>query len=440
VLAEHAHQGRDLGRAAVFYQRAAEESYWRGDLAGTLARAERASSCGAHGEALGQLLALKVEVCFWRQEFQAGVELAEEALALLPPGTLWWGKVIAAMSIMAFILGRSAQVSFVVQQLLSYQPDAGARVPYCTAVSGVILVLAALGAREQTRQFLERLREIDQLLGEDDALARGHISFAHVVFGYYIDSDLYSTYQHTRRAAAAFEAAEAARSRSFLACYEAMSLGSLGDYVEAERLERATLEDALSRNDTFVGYAARAYLMILLAERSEPDKWEEITALAAQHRTQGSQEVVIGQIQSALARVLMAQGRLSEAQKAAEEALAVYQNARAVRPRAYRTLIEILLRRGRLADAERTADEALQCLDELGGAGFCEVPLRLAIAEARAAGGDIAKAREALEQTLRLIDRCADQIPDPAMRARYLNDVPENVRARELARAVLGSP
>lgn len=65
--------------------------------------------------------------------------------------------------------------------------------------------------------------------------------------------------------------------------------------------------------------------------------------------------------------------------------------------------------------------------------------LRVAIVEARASGDDLAATKEALEETLRLIERCAARIPDPAMLSRYLDAVPENVRARELALAVLGS-
>jgi hypothetical protein len=46
-------------------------------------------------------------------------------------------------------------------------------------------------------------------------------------------------------------------------------------------------------------------------------------------------------------------------------------------------------------------------------------------------------AREALAETLRAIEARACKIPDPAWRARYLDEIPEHVRARGLGRAWL---
>jgi hypothetical protein len=62
-----------------------------------------------------------------------------------------------------------------------------------------------------------------------------------------------------------------------------------------------------------------------------------------------------------------------------------------------------------------------------------EVALRLAAAEARRATGDVELACSDLREILALVSRHADGIPDPAVRARYLENVPENVRARALA-------
>jgi hypothetical protein len=62
------------------------------------------------------------------------------------------------------------------------------------------------------------------------------------------------------------------------------------------------------------------------------------------------------------------------------------------------------------------------------------IPMRVAVAEARAAIGDMNGAREALAVALQAIDTRAGKIPDLVMRACYLNEIPEHVRARDLAR------
>jgi hypothetical protein len=43
-------------------------------------------------------------------------------------------------------------------------------------------------------------------------------------------------------------------------------------------------------------------------------------------------------------------------------------------------------------------------------------------------------AREALAEAVRAIEVRAGKIPEPEARARYLTEIPENVRVRELAR------
>jgi ATP/maltotriose-dependent transcriptional regulator MalT len=108
---------------------------------------------------------------------------------------------------------------------------------------------------------------------------------------------------------------------------------------------------------------------------------------------------------------------------------------------AYRTSIEILLRENRTDTARQVAEEALSCIESFGGsAGYSEVVLRLSIAEARAASGDMDAARGALAEAARAMDVRAVKIPDPEARARYLTERPENVRVRELASAWLGRP
>jgi tetratricopeptide (TPR) repeat protein len=262
--------------------------------------------------------------------------------------------------------------------------------------------------------------------------------FCRFVFGYYMGEDPWNTYDDARRATAAFGEACAARWHDMAQVMTAKALAALGEHTEVEQRLRRCLERALRSNDALFLSLARVYLMSLLAERCAPDQQEEITELARQLIAISAMENTVGPAYGALARVLMAEGRLSEARKEAEKALAILQHMRVHRPLIYRTLIEILLREGRPDEARKVAEEGLRCLEALGGSsGHSEVPLRLAIAEARAAAGDMASAREALAKTIQVIEAHAAKIPDPTWRARYLDEIPAHVRAQELGRAWL---
>lgn len=367
VLAEHAHRGADLERAVVFYTRAAEESYRRNDLSGMLVRVDRGLSCGARGEARGKLLALKVEVCLWRGDWEIGSVIAEEALSLLPQGTLWWSKAIGALSVIASSRGNAAQLDLVVQSLLRYEPEADALLPYYMAISSTFGMFAICGIHELANRFVERLRGIDLTTIEHEALVRGHIGFGLYTFYYFIEADPYAAYEHAQRGVVAFEQAQSSRWLNMTVGAEGTAHEWLGDHTAAERSLRGFVAGALSRNDPSEMFAARLHLMLYLGEHSEPDRLEEAAAIARDFIALKMPEPGIGSAYGVLARVLIAQERLSEAQEAAEKALSIVQTTRALRARPYRSLIHALLRQERGEEARRVADEALHFLDSTGG-------------------------------------------------------------------------
>src|SRR5262249_38230498 len=158
-------------------------------------------------------------------------------------------------------------------------------------------------------------------------------------------------------------------------------------------------------------------------------------ALAGRFIEIGAPVAHVGAAWGARAQVLLMQGRVDGAREAAETALSFLQRTLSHRPPVYRTLVCALLRMGRAEEARRAAEEALVLRRKLGELGAGDVPLRLAAAEARWATGDVELAASDLGEILALLARRADNIPDPSVRARYLENVPENARARELAAA-----
>ncbi|WP_434041046.1 MULTISPECIES: serine/threonine-protein kinase PknK [Sorangium] len=439
VLAEHAHLGGELERAALHYLRAAEQSYRSNDYGGMLARVERGMSCGPRGDVLGRLLGMKLDVCFLREDWQVGLEIGKEALSLLPRGSVAWSRAVGRLVVMAGHLGLAGELESLVNAIMSSEPEPGGEAACCMPVSTAITALSHWGMRDLSLRLLARLEQLATRVPEGEQLAHAQLRFSRSTFLRLLGDDPWQAYEDARRAEEVFAQVSPWRWREFAASSTALAMAELGERAEAERKLRESLERTLRINDAFALSSARVWLMILLAEWCAPEQLDEIAELANQLIKIGAMEATMGPAHGALARVLMARGRLPEARKEAERALEILQRDRFYRPLVYRTLIEVLLREGSVEAARQASDEGLRCLESLGGSlGYSEIPLRLAVSEAHVAAGDAARARAAIEQALRAVEVRARKIPDAVARLRYVEQAQGSVRVRELARAWLG--
>jgi hypothetical protein len=100
--------------------------------------------------------------------------------------------------------------------------------------------------------------------------------------------------------------------------------------------------------------------------------------------------------------------------------------------------MQILIEQGRAAEAVPIGDDAVHELERLGLAGYGELALRLAVAEAHHAVGNTAAAAAALAVALERLWIRVHDIPEGSPRERYLTQVPVNARLIALGRAWLG--
>ncbi|WP_438013804.1 protein kinase [Sorangium sp. So ce315] len=439
VLAEHAHLGGELARAALYYLRAAEQSYRSNDYDGMLSRVERGMSCAPGGDLLGRLLGMKLDVCFLREDWQVGLAIGKQALSVLSRGSVAWNRAVGRLIVMTGHLGLAGELESLVNAIMGSEPEPGGEAACCLPVSAAITALSHWGMRDLSLRLLTRLEQLATRAPEGEQLAHALLRFSRSTFLRLLGDDPWRAYEDARRAEEVFAEVSPWRWREFAASSTALSMAELGEQAEAERMLRASLERSVRINDAFTLSSVRVWLMILLAERCAPEHLDEIAALARQLIELGAMEATVGPAHGALARVHLARGRLPEALAEAEEALAILQRDRFYRPLVYRTLIEVLLGEGRVDAARQASDEGLRCLEALGGSlGYSEIPLRLAVSEAHIAAGDAALARAAIEQALRAVEVRARKIPDATARRRYVEQVPGNARVRELSRAWLG--
>ena len=434
VLAEHARAGDDLARAAGHYLRAAQQSHQQDDIDGMGIRAVRGLQCGASGEVRGKLLALEFEACIWRLDWETGIRLGKEALSLLPVGSVAWNQAAASFLVIAVNRNLRDEMAMLARVLQDLAPPPDAVASCLLLLAATTSALGMLGSRGPAARLLSRLEALAPRLPEGELLAGGHIHQARAIFTFLIEGDLWATHTSLRVCIEQYTAACSSNWWGMALCLHSATLAALGDEAAAERGIHEVLESALRRNDIFLASTARFYRMLVLAERCAADRRAEIAGLAKLLIEQGAMEDTVAASYGALARVFLAEGRVVEAREAAEKALALLQNVRCWRPQIERTLIVAWLREGRPDEARRVADEVVARMEaESGSAGYAEIPLRLAIAEARAATGDMPAAREALTEALRRLAWRLNRIEDPAMRALH-GAIPEHVRLRELER------
>jgi Tfp pilus assembly protein PilX len=101
-------------------------------------------------------------------------------------------------------------------------------------------------------------------------------------------------------------------------------------------------------------------------------------------------------------------------------------------------LSTVLLAQGKVAEAREEAVTGVRELERNRGQGVYAVAMYLALAEACLREGDRELAESSLRQALECVRARASDIPEPAHRARFLREVPENVRVVALARECWG--
>ena len=174
-----------------------------------------------------------------------------------------------------------------------------------------------------------------------------------------------------------------------------------------------------------------------LSIEGDPGEQQEALRLAREAvQTGGTANAFGGIAVVALARAHLTTGQLDEAEAHAHQACGLL---RAMGMRAYyahadATLLEVLLHK-RDPAAAALADEALRTAEEVGIAGFSELPLRLAAARAHLAVDRRDDAVKGITRALAGLARRVATIPEAKQRARYIA-LPEHRALCDLGEAL----
>ncbi|WP_437626953.1 protein kinase domain-containing protein [Sorangium sp. So ce1151] len=441
VLATHFELGEERERAINCYRRAAEQALGGNDYAAAIERAERAVACGAAGEELGEIATIEAEAHRYRGDFASAEQHAVAAMGALPEGSIRWYRAANLVALAACPLGHEETATGLARALCERWSERAARGPevivMAQAASGLLVLR---GECEDAAALCRRIDAVAERFQADPAVSAAVLRLG--VHRAILAGDLGTARERCEAAAQRFAQAGDAR----MACSSRSNAGhlcnELGAYAEAAVLIRAALADAerLALANT-VAHAkenlGRALLHLGALEEAralEVDARRHFVA-AGQRRLEGGTYIY-------LTEAYRLAGDLAAAEAEARRACELLADLPPLAPCVLATLANVLLAQGRAAEAlglaQRAAELAAAAVTSLGHLETGESLVYLVHAEALQASGDAPGARAAIALGRgRLLERAA-KIANRAWRASFLENVPENARTIELARAWLG--
>lgn len=429
TVAQHFERGGDLDRASGWWARAAEAALHAGDFEAAAQRARRGAAHGvAEGPTLARLFLLEAEAHLWRMEDDAGRALAERALALAPPGDPAWFRGMRALLIVCGRAGNYAEAAAIVAELIERPvEEIGAREHAHALITGLFEV-AVSGIVDLPDEGLARLEDLFALIPASDRelfATRRQLDACIAV----LEDDPGAALGAFDEAIAAFHdmgddasVRSNQRNRAFIRC-------ELGDYARAEADLREVLEaqERVATTDAFT----LQNLGLVLTKRGRLDEAQgflersvALSAQAGQRRIEAISKIYLSQLHAV-------RGEAAEAEALAARAVELAAEMPAIQSFALAQVASSQLEQGRVAEALAASAAAMSLRSTQKGleGGLAQ---RLARAEALAAAGQLAEAREvALEGREWILGR-AEGLEDERLRRAFL-ETPENARLLALA-------
>jgi len=239
------------------------------------------------------------------------------------------------------------------------------------------------------------------------------------------------------RSIAAATAAGDARTVSEMHGNLAATWADLGQLDQAETVLRQSLADAERLELTYVRVWTLLNLGALLTSSGRLDEARRAMTTALEFgRKQGDQRLE-GAALLYLSTIAFLSGELRDSEHRARMASEIL--ATPLQPAALAALARAVLAAGRVKEAVQHARMANELLARIGHVEDYESLVRLILAEALAAAGEVEPARAALRVAHeRLLARAA-QIANPDWRESFLSRLLDNARTMRLAREWLGA-
>jgi tetratricopeptide (TPR) repeat protein len=432
ALAEHFVRAAEPARAVAWYGRAAEQALKGDDLQATLARVERAVECGAAGETLVALRILQAEAHNWLGSYTAAETCAMQALSALPLASPEWSRTANLLVWAQGALGKYEQV-----EKLSHELAAALRLVGPDALC--VAALAWTSAQLTVGGVYDRAAEILRTLQVDAADVLGRIPTAAAAF-FSARGGYESALGHVEAAVADTEAAVDAFERAGdrrNACAARANLGSvqfdLGDHEHAvENLEQA-LEVARRMRLEQVVLGATCNVAVARARMGAVAHATQLLFEAADRARACDDRTAEAYARVELSKLLRQTGQVADAERQIGRARGLSEGIPLVAAPSLAVHARVRLDLGDLGEALVMASAARELCDSGGALNAEDTFVRLTYAEVLAAVGDRTAALAALQIARQRLFARADRIESPALRAMFLENVPDNAQIIRLA-------
>jgi tetratricopeptide (TPR) repeat protein/predicted Ser/Thr protein kinase len=434
LLAEHLLLGGEPLRAIEPLGRAAEAAVRANDLAAAVELAERAIQAGASGERRGRLRLLQAEANQWRGEQAQAVRAAEEAMALLPPGTEPWCQAALEAATGWSREARNAPVAALAQELLAQVASPVHAEALVVLAAQLAWPLLITGSGELGRKLLDAAQAIAVRLPTVPPRVRAALHYAGATRAQF-EGRLQDWLEHERGSLAAHRALGDARRVCESQVYVGYALCCLGAFAEAVVDLEAARDAAVALGLTTPYATSLENLGPALAALGRLDEARALVSesIAVFSRLGNTRLQLAAQIY--LAQIELKDGDVARAGVLIEPVVQGAASRPALLASALAVRAEVQLARGEVAAAREDARRAVE-LVERGDVEEAEAQIRLIDIETALATGELARARQALGRAVELIDRRSALISDPPLRAAY-EALAEHRRTRALAAAYL---
>lgn len=435
VIAVHFDRSEEGARAAAFYADAAGQALGAHDLKGALARADRGLALSVEPDLSARLTSQLALAHRWRGAYPEALDAGLRALGAHPEGSAAWLEVASTVLSAASQLRRIDEVRPLIETLMTLGAEPASRTALIVAVCRAGSALLALGDAQGSQRALDRADLLDAENPGEEPLAvawRAVLSASLSLRA----GDVGGFAVGTARAVEAYEAAGDARD----AVNQRVRLGnawtSLGRPDRAEPVLRAAVEDAARMGLRLIEGYAHQNLGHALAGLDRIEDGRRALDAAIQLAESLKHAALEAGARLYLAELLREQGDPTSHARAEREAGRARELATGIPgfgavATAHHALA--LLKIGAL-DGARAASvlssEALDAAPEAFEEG--EVSIRLAYLEVLASDGG-AGLNDAAGRAWARIEQRASKIGDPALRASFLDGVPDHRRIRALA-------
>jgi tetratricopeptide (TPR) repeat protein len=432
ALAEHFVRGGVPERAIAHLHAAAAKSLEGDDLTGTIALAERALALSPERAHLGALHLVCCEAYRWKGDYVKAAAHGLAAVGALDEGTVTWfralGEYIAACAYRRDFESAAPKLALALAARAESRDARSARI---TCIARGCTQLLEGGLFDQSDSIAKTLgADADEEL---DDHARGWKSWLGAMRSLR-DGDLATFVRRTEACIAAFERIGDARNTRSQRINLAYAYSELGAYERAEPLLRRAHEEAERAGLPMVCAYALQNLGNVLRGMGRLEEGLEAERRAAAIGESISDSRIEGAARAYGALMTLELGDAGRAEAACTRAIASLDKNPPLLGFAKAVLARALLARGAVAEAAQASREALASVD--AGVEDGETFIRLVRIEMLQASGDAAAAREhALEAERRLRERAA-RIGDEALRASFLDRVPESRATLALAAAL----